>query len=64
MRELVLPNNQTYDFYHPSTSDVGNYDDEQLEFMLAMTKLKRILKRQPTASEILKEAIRLGYRKQ
>lgn len=46
----------------PRTSDV-TYSADELEFMLAMERLKRRLGRQPTCRDVLAVARSLGYRK-
>ena len=40
-----------------------DYTDEQREWLKAMMGLAKRLRRRPTMPEVLREAIRLGYRK-
>ena len=46
----------------PSTTDV-TYTADEVEFMLAMERLKRRLCREPTCRDVLAVARSLGYRK-
>lgn len=41
-----------------------DYSDEQFQWIMAMDRLKRRLRRPPRFDEVLREAKRLGYRKQ
>jgi hypothetical protein len=59
----VLPDGSHVRIPNPTTCDHLRYDAEQTDFMFAMNLLTRRLHGYPTAAEVLREAVRLGYRK-